>query len=298
MQRNKRTMAKTMLKLSMSVALSLAGGTGASGISVDRHEAVLPGQPGQTLRLASSDPQSIGGRTEGRGCGLPALDLSGMHLFDYQARWHASQWDNSGSQIPWRYDHVRQVGKVVALRLDASGAPQLQAVEGTPWETEGLWESDVTMPSLREGVVVAPLWLYNRTTKDEVDFEFVGRRGLDVSLHTWPGGKHLTKTVRLFAGRDFSGQRLCLGIKVNQGSGKIDMLLDGAPVYTWDRSKMDFFVSQPLRPFIEMWAANPSNEGLSMWTGTFTGFAPGEEMNMIVHGYRYTGEPGAAPRQP
>ncbi len=231
------------------------------------------------------------------GCGLPPLDLSDMHLYDYQAHWHASEWANSGSKIPWHFDHVRASDVTVVFLLDAKGAPQLQAVQGTKAALDGYWEVDVTLPEMREGVVVAPLWLYNRDTKDEVDFEFVGRRGLDVSMHAWPGGNHLTKTIRLFAGTDFSGRRMCLGIKSDATAGKVDMLIDGEVVYTWDKSKFDFFVSHPMRPFIEMWAADPSNSGLVGWTGKFTGFDPGEKMVMNVHGYRYSdpGKGGNAP---
>lgn len=228
--------------------------------------------------------------TANKGCGLPPLDLSGMRVFNYKAPWNASEWANSGSKIPWRFNHVRQDGQIVTLRLDAQGAPQLQAVQGTKAELDGLWETDVTMPELREGVVVAPLWLYDQSTKDEIDFEFVGRRGLDVSMHAWPGGNHLYKTVRLFAGTDFSGRRLCLGIRSDATSGKVEMLLDGKVVYTWNKSDLGFFVSHPMRPFIEMWAADPSNSGLVGWTGEFTGFKPDESMLMTVHGYRYSSD--------
>lgn len=240
------------------------------------------------IGVLSAAVQAVAVGTAYAECGLPPLDLSDMHLFDYKARWHASEWDNGGSKIPWHYDRVRQDGQTVTLRLDALGAPQLQAVQGTKAELDGLWETDVTMPELREGVVVAPLWLYDQTTKDEIDFEFVGRRGLDVSMHAWPGGNHLSKTVRLFAGTDFSGRRLCLGIKSDASSGKVEMLLDGKVVYTWNKGDLDFFVSHPMRPFIEMWAADPSNSGLVGWTGEFTGFKPDESMLMTVHGYRYS----------
>jgi hypothetical protein len=224
----------------------------------------------------------------GKGCGLPALSLAGMKLYNYSARWHASEWDNTGSKIPWRYNHVKQAGDDVVFTLDESGAPQLQAVQGTPAETDGIWEADVTMPELREGVVVAPLWLYNQSTKDEIDFEFTGRRGLDVSMHAWPNGEHKYKTVRIFEGTDFSNRRLCLAIKSDLASGKIDMLLDGKVVYTWDKTKWDFFISNPMRPFLELWAADPANSGLVSWTGAFTGLKPGEAMTMTVHGYRFS----------
>lgn len=241
--------------------------------------------------LLGATAEARAAETASAGCGLPRLDLSKMRLFGYDAPWTASEWANGGSKIPWHFDHVHSNGETVILQLDAKGAPQLQAVQGTKAELDGLWETDITMPELREGVVVAPLWLYNQDTKDEIDFEFVGRRGLDVSMHAWPGGNHLSKTVRLFAGTDFSGRRLCLGIKSDATAGKVEMLIDGKVIYTWEKGDLDFFVTHPMRPFIEMWAADPSNSGLVGWTGKFTGFKPEEVMVMSVHGYRYS-DPG------
>lgn len=227
-------------------------------------------------------------RSGERGCGLPKLDLRGMRKWYYQGTWHASEWANTGSTIPWRYDHVIAGHQPVELLLDGQGAAELQAVEGTPAVESGLWEADVTLPTLRDGVVVAPLWLYNRTSKDEIDFEFAGRGGLDLSLHQWPGGQHKTRTVRTFAGQDFSNRRMCLGIKVDKPGNRIDMIVNGTVIYTWRRGTESFFVNDPLRPYLELWAANPDNSGLSQWAGRFTGFRPGESMKLLVHGYRYT----------
>jgi hypothetical protein len=249
-----------------------------------RKQIAALGMAGLLLTIAGP----VGVQAGDVGCGLPPLDLSGMRLFNYNGSWHASEWANGASKIPWHFNHVRQTGSEVTLLLDAKGAPQLQAVSGTPAQTAGLWESDVTLPQMREGVVVAPLWIYDRTTKDEVDFEFAGRSGLTVSMHAWPGGNHITKTIPVLAGTDFSNRRACFGIKVDKAAGKVDMLVDGKVIYTWDKSQQNFFVSQPMRPFIEMWAADPANAGLSEWTGKFAGFAPGENMLMTIHGYRFS----------
>jgi hypothetical protein len=224
-----------------------------------------------------------------KGCGLPPLNLSGMGLYNYKAAWTASNWANAGSTIPWVYSHVKQSGNQVLERLDATGAPELQAVQGTPARTSGLWQVDVTMPlKMREGVVVAPLWLYDNISKDEIDIEFVAARALTVSLHSWPGGVSKSQTVAVISNFNFSGRRLCLGINVHPTGGLIDILADGQVIYTWNRSKMSFFVNHPLRPWLELWAANPANTGLSAWTGKFAGFAAGDSMTLTVNGYSYT----------
>ncbi|WP_035655979.1 family 16 glycosylhydrolase, partial [Bradyrhizobium sp. STM 3809] len=232
--------------------VTIAAVTAATAMTIWTRVTTGPGLIERLTAVVASDPPAQLPQPviniDGNGCHLPALDISDMNKFDYKARWHASEWANAGSTIAWKYDHVQPSGTQVVLRLDAEGAPQLQAVDGTVPQDDGLWESDVTLPELREGVIVAPLWVYDRDTKDEVDFEFAGRRGLDVSMHAWPGGKHHTTTVRLFAGTDFSHKRMCFGIRAKRASGQVEMLVNGVVVYTWDRSKMDFYISHPMRP--------------------------------------------------
>jgi hypothetical protein len=220
---------------------------------------------------------------------LPPLDLSDMRLWNWNGKWHASEWANANSPLPWRYSRVSQPAKAdTVFSLDAGGAPQLQAQGGIAAAASGLWESEVTVPRLRDGLIVAPLWLYDPGSRDEIDFEFAGRKGLDVSIHAWPGGVHKTQTVRLFAGQDLSGKRLRFGIRVNQNAGTAEMLVNGALVQRWERARLGYFPSKPLKPWIEMWAANPSNSGFVQWAGRWTGLASGEKIQMTVHGYRYT----------
>lgn len=220
---------------------------------------------------------------------LAPLDLSDMRLWNWNGKWHASEWDHAFSTIPWRYNRVvRQSTGDVKFRLDSTGAPQLQALNGTPSYSRGLWEVEATIPTLREGMVVAPLWLYDPTSKDEIDFEFVGRRGLDVTIHAYPGGVHKKHTVRLLAGTDMSGKRMRFGIRLDQTAGTATMLIGGNPVHTWTRAQLGWFVSRPVKPFIELWAANPQLTWLTQWTGVWTPLAAGDHRTMTVHGYGYT----------
>jgi hypothetical protein len=220
---------------------------------------------------------------------LPPLDLSAMRLWNYAGLWHASEWDNANSAIPWRYNRVTQpvLGDTYFV-LDGTGAPQLQGVDAMPAYSAGLWEAEATLPTLRDGVIVAPLWLYNSTTRDEVDFELAGRKGLDVTIHAWPNGVHKSQTVRYFAGTDFSGKRVRFGIRMDQASGFAEMYVNGALIHRWDRAKLGYFPASPVKPWLEMWAANPANTGFVQWAGQFTPFQTGESMKMTVHGYKYT----------
>lgn len=220
---------------------------------------------------------------------LPPLDLSDMRLWNWNGKWHASEWDHAFSTIPWRYNRVtRQSTGDVKFRLDSTGAPQLQALNGTPSSSRGLWEVEATLPTLREGMVVAPLWLYDPASKDEIDFEFVGRRGLDVTIHAYPSGVHNKHTVRLLAGTDMSGKRMRFGIRLDQTAGTATMLIDGKVAHTFDKAKLGWFVTKPVKPFIELWAANPQLTWLTQWTGVWTPLPTGDHRTMTVHGYGYT----------
>ncbi len=220
---------------------------------------------------------------------LKPLDLSDMKLWNWNGKWMASEWANASGPIPWKYNHITQVNRADTIfRLDAAGAPQLQALNGTAANASGLWEVDVTLPKLKDGLIVAPLWLYDATSADEIDFEFAGRYGLDVSLHSKLNGVMCKDTVRLFAGIDMSNQRRRFGINVDQKAGAITMYVDGRQVHRWNRRVLAFFVSKPLRPFIEMWPASPTNSGFVQWAGKWPGLATGETLSMTVHGYGYT----------
>lgn len=218
---------------------------------------------------------------------LPKLDLSDMRLWNWGGKWHASEWGN-WDPLPWRFDHVAQVANGdTYFRLDATGMPQLQGMDGAPRFNNGLWEADITLPKLRDGLVVAPLWLYDPASKDEIDFEYAGRNGLDLTLHAQVDGQMRKSSVRLYAGRDMSGERHRFAIRVDQTAGVIDMYIDGKRVHRFNR-KDGLFVSGPLRPFIEMWAANPERSDYVGWVGRWNGLAQGETLTMTAHGYVYS----------
>lgn len=249
-----------------------------------------------TTIVTAAEPQAPEGTSGGLGPSpealspqLPPLDLSDLKLWNWDAKWHASEWANEMGPLPWKYDHIRQRSdQSVDLILNSVGAPQLQAVKGTAAHTDGLWETQVTLPELREGVVVAPLWLYNSDNRDEIDFEFAGRKGLDVTIHAYPNGTHRKKTVRLFEGQDLSGKTLRFGIALDMAAGEAEMIVDEQVVYVFRKADLGWFVTKPLRPWIEMWAADPDNADFVGWVGKWQGIAAGEEMRMRVHGYGHT----------
>lgn len=216
---------------------------------------------------------------------LPAMDLSGFGLWNWDAVWFGSEWGNNLGPIPWKNDHIARVGTDTVLTMDANGAPQLQGMNGTVAHTAGLWEAEVTLPTFHDGVVVAPLWIYNDGNKDEIDFEFAGRGGLDVTMHVYVNGQDQRVSKRYFEGQDLSGQRHRFGIEVKPDV--VNMWFDGKVLHTFEKAKQTSFVSAPLKPWIELWAADPNNSGFVSWVGKWLGLKPGESMKMIVHGYGF-----------
>lgn len=219
---------------------------------------------------------------------LPPLDLSDMRLWNWSGKWHASEWANGSSLTPWKYARItKQKNGNTLFVLDASGAPELKAQGGIGAASSGLWEAEVTLPTMRDGLVVAPLWLYNDKTRDEVDFEFAGRNGLDISIHSYVGGLHMQRTVRLYKGTDFSKRKVRLGIALDQSSGLANLYVDSKLAVSIKASEIGFFPKSPMKPIISMWPARSDWGDFVAWTGKWVPLAKSESLSMIVHGYGY-----------
>jgi len=211
-----------------------------------------------------------------------------MRLWNYAGKWHASEWASALSFTPWKFNRVTKLSSGdVRFVLDSAAAPELKAGTGIQSAMSGLWETEVTLPTMRDGLVVAPLWLYNNSTKDEVDFEFAGRKGLDVTVHKYVNGLHLSKTVRLFPGVDMSGQRKRFGIGVSQSEGKIRMFVDSKLVHTFDKKELGFFPTSQFRPLISMWPARSDWGNFVQWVGRWTPLKNGQQIVLLAHGYGY-----------
>ncbi|WP_394729111.1 family 16 glycosylhydrolase [Altererythrobacter sp. GH1-8] len=252
--------------------------------------------PGPKKKLPGEDVVSDGGSgtggsgdggapdTGGAGSDLPPIDLSDMALWNWYGKWHASNWDNPWSSFPYRYDHVSQdeAGNTY-FTFDAQGAPELKAQNGHPYSKKAFYEVDVTLPELRSGLVVAPLWLWHDQTRDEVDFEFVGDQFLQVTVHSYRSGSHRTQEHRMTG--NFSGQRMKLGIETDLAGGQIRMLVNGQLVHTF-YNNTNAFPTGEMRPVISMWVGDKTSWA-EPWTGRWEGLTNGEQVVMTVHGYRF-----------
>ena len=212
---------------------------------------------------------------------LPPLDVSGMRLWNYDASWHASEWDNSFSYIPWRSDHViRANNGDVILQLDRSGAPQIKSGRRIAMADRGIWEVEATLPEMRQGMVVAPLWLYNEDRREEIDFEFVGTKGLDLSLHAYPDGEYRKRVVPLFRGMGFSNCTVRFKIVADIPAGWAEMYVEDVLLHRFEKEEVGYFVTGATRPIIEMWAARADDRGFVQWLGKWQGLSAGEALTM------------------
>lgn len=264
-------------------ALALVGATTSSSTPTPAPAAMPAPTPTPTFTPSNS------GTAVKQTVALPPLDLSDMRLWHYSGDWHASQWNNSFGAFEWKYDHVvKQVDGSVDFVMDMFGAPELQGQTGQGYYDTGTWEVDVTLPEMRDGVVVAPLWLWNHNTKEEIDIEFVGRNGLDITIHAYPSGKNQKSTQRFFSGEDWSGRRVVFAISIDVAAGWAEIFVDGRMLRRLKRDELGYFVTKKFKPVMSMWAAAPGHAGLASWLGQWQGIAPGDKLVMKVHGYRYT----------
>ena len=276
--------------------MSVLGGLAALAACALSIALLSPAAGGGSL-LASLTTQSRGApgsvpnpycRSEPTG-DLPPLDVSDMRPWNYDAAWHASHWDNNFSRIPWRSDRVSFApnGDVV-MRLDRSGAPQLKSERRIAMADRGTWEVEVTLPELREGLVVAPLWLYNEERREEIDFEFAGTKSLDLSVHAYPEGEHRQTTVSVFEGMDFSNCTVRFKIIADIPAGWAKMYVDDRLVHRFEKDDLGYFLTGKTRPIIEMWAARDDHDGFVQWLGKWRDLPAGKDLTMRVHGYRYS----------
>ncbi|MGY2732816.1 hypothetical protein [Sphingomonas sp. UYP23] len=181
-------------------------------------------------------------------------------------------------------------GTDAVLVMDAKGSGHLQAQNATPIYRDGLWETLVTLPTMRDGVDTAAFYLYADGNADELDFEFFGRRGLFVTVHT--GGK-MTKFIKVGEAADFDGKTVRFGIRVDQSSGFVSMMVNGAEVHRFvrgatfaDDNSTPLWITTPMKAHYDM---EPSTPAQDSWLNHWAGFTSShDKMEMVVHGYRYS----------
>lgn len=215
---------------------------------------------------------------------LPDFSNIKLTLWDWEAPMAPSQWSEPKlGGYDWRADHavVRDGELVLSVSERASGQVQTRAASSAA--TSALWEVDVTLPEMRDGLIAAPLWTFNAKTFDEIDFEVVGRNGLQLTLWSAVDGRHTAVWSDTVIRGDLSGRRYRLAIAYEAGR-RVRFFVDGVLVadVTPDDAPLGF-PSTVQKPYFDLWVAN----GLDpRWAGRWRPLAAGERLTMRLHGYR------------
>ncbi|MEX1251621.1 MAG: hypothetical protein WEA77_10555 [Hyphomonas sp.] len=163
--------------------------------------------------------------------------------------------------------------------------------------TQGKYVVESTISEVWPGVVYAPLWLYSEGSAEsghEFDFEYMNGR-LEYNLHNGKGGFQM-RSVK----KDLAGHRVRWTIERRPGRVTMSVvsLTDGwsdrlvvqpRTVAGWAsktgappdlRFPPD---SIPMFPFTELWRCNAPG-----WCGAWKPLAPGQTIDMTLHGYQFS----------
>ena len=204
--------------------------------------------------------------------------------------WHSAQWvpadwanppDHSG---PYRADHVvRNPDGVLDLILDAKG--EAGVVQGVGRTARGRYAFSFVVPPMHDGQDAAA-FLYDNATRDEVDVEVVGRRGLQLNVHH-DGQEHPVWPAN-YRG-DLSGRTITGVIEIDAGR-QVTWSLDGREVLRLRPTD----VAPNVLPSAEMAFIfnNTTVLNAPKWIGRWKGLR-GARSVMHVLGFRYTPLPDA-----
>ena len=86
---------------------------------------------------------------------------------------------------------------------------------------------------MRPGLIAAPLWTFNDKAHEEIDFEIVGTKGLQLTVWASVNNQHKSVWVKWIELGDLSGKRYRLGIEYEEGK-RVAFLINGkeGPVVT------------------------------------------------------------------
>ena len=214
---------------------------------------------------------------------LPDFRRVVLTPWNWQAPMAPSQWAEAKlGGYDWRASHATVEGGDLLLSVSERASGQVQTNAAALART-AFWEVDVTLPPMRDGLIAAPLWTFNASTFDEIDFEVVGRSGLQLTVWSAVGGKHTTVWSDVVLRGDLSNRRLRLGISYEAGR-RIRFFVDGVQVadITPEDAPLGF-PDTPQKPYFDLWVANGLDPA---WAGGWRPLAVGEKLSMRLHGYR------------
>jgi hypothetical protein len=219
---------------------------------------------------------------------LPDWSAVKLQLWKYGNPFVPSQWSEPKlGGYDWKAANARIVDGALELTVSEKASGQVIA-GGKSDSSSARWEVDVTLPTMKPGLVAAPLWTFNDKAHEEIDFEFVGTKGLQLNVFANVNNQHKSVWLKWILLGDLSGKRYRLGIEYEAGK-RIAFLIDGeeAAVVTPADTAGGAFPNKPMKPFFDLWAAAGAAMDPS-WAGRWEPMAASDKLVMTIHGYRRT----------
>ncbi|PAP96609.1 family 16 glycosylhydrolase [Mesorhizobium wenxiniae] len=219
---------------------------------------------------------------------LPDWSAVKLQLWKYNNPFVPSQW---GEPKLGGYDWKAANAKIVdgALQLTVSEKASAQVVAGGKSDfSSARWEVDVTLPTMKPGLVAAPLWTFNDKAHEEIDFEFVGTKGLQLNVWANVDNQHKSIWLKWIQLGDLSGKRYRLGIEYEAGK-RVAFLIDGkeAAVVTPADTLGGAFPNKPMKAYFDLWVAAGAVMDAG-WAGKWEPMPASDKLVMTIHGYRRT----------
>jgi len=219
---------------------------------------------------------------------LPDWSKVKLQLWKYENPFVPSQWNEPKlGGYGWKSENVKIING--ELQLTVSEKASAQVITGGKSDSPSArWEVDVTLPKMRPGLIAAPLWTFNDKAHEEIDFEIVGTRGLQLTVWASVNNQHKSVWVKWIELGDLSGKRYRLGIEYEAGK-RVTFLINGkeAAVVTPADTAAGAFPNKPMKPYFDLWVAAGSVMD-PRWAGQWEPMAPDDKLVMTIHGYKRT----------
>ncbi|UVK39156.1 family 16 glycosylhydrolase [Mesorhizobium sp. AR10] len=219
---------------------------------------------------------------------LPDWSAVKLQLWKYNNPFVPSQWSEPKlGGYDWKAANVKIVDG--ALQLTVSEKASAEVISGGKSDfSSAKWEVDVTLPTMKPGLIAAPLWTFNKDAHEEIDFEIVGTKGLQLTVWANVNNEHKSVWVKWILLGDLSGKRYRMGIEYEAGK-RVVFFIDGkeAAVVTPADTAGGAFPNKPMKPYFDLWVAAGAVMD-TRWAGKWQPMAPSEKLVMTIHGYRRT----------
>lgn len=164
------------------------------------------------------------------------------------------------------------------LLVDAKGSAEIQQTKAKM--RKGRVGVVANMGQLRKGIISAPIWMYSgyipRGTKFEVDVEFTGNSGFEITYHD---GLRRGKNYYRQDG-NFSNEEMKIEYDFDIDAGFFHVIINDKTLYTLTKEEVEAdgyrWINKPVFPIYMAWAFDHSWAG-----GNFDQKAPAYELTLL-----------------